>query len=261
MLPTPVHPWRLPGLPPNVQVWIKRDDLTGMQLSGNKVRLPSAAVQRPGTGRPPLRKPQGRNNDAPTPTHAPIPTARPVPARPQVRKLEFLLADAKRQGADCVVTIGGIQSNHCRATAVAARYLGLEAHLLLRTSRQAVGADPGLEGNLLVDRMVGAHIHLVRAEGRLVAWGGRGRRRRGRRPAALGQGRRAATPRPRGRPGGAWDGAIRGGAAVGAGASWGAGGVRQCARALARGCLTCRAARQKRPFRREDGSEGQQPAN
>ena len=41
----------------------------------------------------------------------------------QVRKLEFLLAEAIAQGHDCVVTIGGIQSNHCRATAVAARYI------------------------------------------------------------------------------------------------------------------------------------------
>jgi 1-aminocyclopropane-1-carboxylate deaminase/D-cysteine desulfhydrase-like pyridoxal-dependent ACC family enzyme len=46
----------------------------------------------------------------------------------KVRKLEFLLAEALRQGADSVVTIGGIQSNHARATAVAARYLGLEPH-------------------------------------------------------------------------------------------------------------------------------------
>ena len=42
----------------------------------------------------------------------------------QVRKLEFLLADAKIKGHDCVVTVGGIQSNHCRATAVAARWAG-----------------------------------------------------------------------------------------------------------------------------------------
>ena len=43
----------------------------------------------------------------------------------QVRKLEFLLAEAVAQGHDCVMTIGGIQSNHCRATAVAARYIHL----------------------------------------------------------------------------------------------------------------------------------------
>jgi len=39
----------------------------------------------------------------------------------QVRKLEFLIAEAKRLGHDSIVTIGGIQSNHCRATAVAAK--------------------------------------------------------------------------------------------------------------------------------------------
>lgn len=79
----------------------------------------------------------------------------------QVRKLEFLLADAKAQGADCVITIGGIQSNHCRATAVAARYLGLDCHLILRTSRQVVGQTVGLVGNLLVERMAGAVVHKV----------------------------------------------------------------------------------------------------
>lgn len=35
----------------------------------------------------------------------------------QVRKLEFLMAEVKAQGHDCVVTIGGIQSNHCRCAA------------------------------------------------------------------------------------------------------------------------------------------------
>lgn len=59
----------------------------------------------------------------------------------QVRKLEFLLAAAAAGGHDCVVTIGGIQSNHARATAVAARYLGLDCHLILRTSRQVGTRD------------------------------------------------------------------------------------------------------------------------
>lgn len=45
-----------------------------------------------------------------------------LPCPSQVRKLEFLLAEAVAGGHDCVVTIGGIQSNHCRATAVAARW-------------------------------------------------------------------------------------------------------------------------------------------
>ncbi|XP_042402262.1 putative D-cysteine desulfhydrase 1, mitochondrial isoform X1 [Zingiber officinale] len=116
-LPTPIHRWNLPHLSDGVEVWIKRDDLSGMQLSGNKVR-----------------------------------------------KLEFLMADAIENGADCVITVGGIQSNHCRATAVAARYLNLDCYLILRTSKALVEKDPGLVGNLLVERLVGAHIDLVSKE-------------------------------------------------------------------------------------------------
>ncbi|XP_055826923.1 putative D-cysteine desulfhydrase 1, mitochondrial [Solanum dulcamara] len=97
--------------------YYERDDLSGMQLSGNKVR-----------------------------------------------KLEFLLADAVAQGADCIVTIGVIQSNHCRATAVAAKYLNLDCYLILRTSKLLVDNDPGFTGNLLIDRLVGAHIDLVSKE-------------------------------------------------------------------------------------------------
>lgn len=37
LLPTPIHPWAAPGVPPGCELHIKRDDLTGMQLSGNKV--------------------------------------------------------------------------------------------------------------------------------------------------------------------------------------------------------------------------------
>ncbi|KAG2411200.1 putative D-cysteine desulfhydrase [Vigna angularis] len=95
----------------------QRDDLSGMQLSGNKVR-----------------------------------------------KLEFLMADAVAQGADSIITIGGIQSNHCRATAVAAKYLKLDCFLILRTSNLLVDRDPGLTGNLLVERLAGAHIHLISKE-------------------------------------------------------------------------------------------------
>ena len=39
LFPTPIHRWYPPGIPEDVEFWIKRDDLTGMQLSGNKVRL------------------------------------------------------------------------------------------------------------------------------------------------------------------------------------------------------------------------------
>ena len=53
----------------------------------------------------------------------------------KVRKLEFLMADAVAQGADCVITVGGIQSNHCRATAVAAKYVNLDCYMILVTSK------------------------------------------------------------------------------------------------------------------------------
>ena len=52
-----------------------------------------------------------------------------------MRKLEFLLADALEKKCDSVVTCGGIQSNHCRATAISARSVGLDTHLLLRTTQ------------------------------------------------------------------------------------------------------------------------------
>ena len=49
----------------------------------------------------------------------------------QVRKLEFLLAEAIDQGCDSVITFGGFSSNHSRATVMAARELGLEPHVLV----------------------------------------------------------------------------------------------------------------------------------
>jgi D-cysteine desulfhydrase family pyridoxal phosphate-dependent enzyme len=83
----------------------------------------------------------------------------------KVRKLQFLLAKALRSGADTVVTIGGTQSNHCRATAVATRQLGLQPHLILRTRGDVI--DPpsvfnkSLVGNLLFDKLVGSKISTV----------------------------------------------------------------------------------------------------
>lgn len=69
----------------------------------------------------------------------------------KIRKLDFLLADAVSNDCDSVVTIGGEQSNHCRATAAAARQVGLEPHLILRTSKAKGNdgdGDIGLTGNV-----------------------------------------------------------------------------------------------------------------
>jgi len=83
----------------------------------------------------------------------------------KVRKLQFLLAEAKSQNADTTVTIGAAQSNHCRATAVASRQLGMQPYIILRT-RGAIDADIGssLVGNLLWDKMAGAKICTVTSE-------------------------------------------------------------------------------------------------
>ncbi len=112
--PTPIHKLqRLTDLLGGPEIWIKRDDLTGSTLSGNKVR-----------------------------------------------KLEFVAADALRQGADVLVTCGGIQSNHARATAVVARRLGLHPHLVLRGE-----PPPGVgDGNLFLDQVLGASITWVTPE-------------------------------------------------------------------------------------------------
>ena len=112
-LPSPLQPLPGPSKQLGAEIWVKRDDLTGAGLSGNKVR-----------------------------------------------KLDYLLAEATARGADCVITTGGIQSNHCRATALAARMVGLRPVLLLR------GQPPtdGWDGNLLLDGILGAEIHWITPE-------------------------------------------------------------------------------------------------
>ena len=80
----------------------------------------------------------------------------------KVRKLEFLLASTLELGFDGVITTGGQQSNHARATAVAAAQLGLESHLVLRTADP--DAPPAPSGNILMDRLVGATIRWISPE-------------------------------------------------------------------------------------------------
>lgn len=112
-LPTPLQ--RLDRLSRRwgADVWIKRDDLTGAALSGNKIR-----------------------------------------------KLEFVFG--AHRGKTAVVTCGGAQSNHARATAIAARRLGIVPHLVLRTpDGKAPAGDAGCDGNVLLDRLVGAEITWV----------------------------------------------------------------------------------------------------
>ena len=112
-LPTPIE--KLETLTRSLegpQIFIKRDDYTGIGLTGNKVR-----------------------------------------------KLEFLFAAAQDEGCDHVITCGGYQSNHARATAAAAARLGLRCHLVLRN-----GTSAPLEGNLFLSRLLGAEIDYVTPE-------------------------------------------------------------------------------------------------
>jgi len=77
----------------------------------------------------------------------------------KVRKLEFLLAEARARSSTHIVTCGGSQSNHARATALLAAELGVQSVLLLRTDEP--GAPPEIQGNLLLDRLVGADIRWI----------------------------------------------------------------------------------------------------
>jgi L-cysteate sulfo-lyase len=75
----------------------------------------------------------------------------------KTRKLEFLVADALANGRDHLITTGAPQSNHCRQTAAAAARLGLGCSLVLRGQPPAVA-----NSNLLLDRLVGAHLYWSR---------------------------------------------------------------------------------------------------
>ena len=109
VLPTPVQ--RLENISRllGTNVWIKRDDMTGVGLGGNKVR-----------------------------------------------KLEFLLAEARDQGAQVVFTTGGAQSNHAMLTAACAKKLGMTPILILK--KRGVTA---CRGNLLLEKLMGTDVRFL----------------------------------------------------------------------------------------------------
>jgi D-cysteine desulfhydrase family pyridoxal phosphate-dependent enzyme len=110
-LPTPLEfcP-RLSAALGGPDIWIKRDDLTGLAFGGNKTR-----------------------------------------------QLDFVFADVLAQGADTVVAGAYTQSNWCRQMTAAASKLGLEVALVLLHGEKG----PALQGNLLLDRLMGADVTVV----------------------------------------------------------------------------------------------------
>lgn len=78
----------------------------------------------------------------------------------KIRKLQYVVEEALDRGCDTLVTCGGVQSNHCRATAALARQVGMNPVLVLR------GEPPTLPtGNYFLDTLLGADVRWVDAEG------------------------------------------------------------------------------------------------
>lgn len=77
----------------------------------------------------------------------------------KARKLQYVIADALQQGADCLITVGAVQSNHARITAAAGAMAGLDVHLVLDGD-----PDEMRGGNLVLDALAGAKTHFVAHE-------------------------------------------------------------------------------------------------
>ena len=81
----------------------------------------------------------------------------------KTRKLEYLVPDALAQGATHLVSIGGVQSNHTRQVAAVAAKLGLQARLVQESWVDWPDAVNDRVGNILLSRIMGAHVELVDA--------------------------------------------------------------------------------------------------
>ena len=112
----------------------------------------------------------------------------------KTRKLEYLVPDALAQGADTLVSIGGVQSNHTRQVAAVAAKLGLKAVLVQESWVDWPDAVNDRVGNIMLSRIMGAEVRLVEA-GFGIGFkdelgerpgGGRGRRRHARTPIPAG---------------------------------------------------------------------------
>ena len=82
----------------------------------------------------------------------------------KTRKLEYLVADALAQGCDTLVSIGGVQSNHTRQVAAVAARAGLRCVLVQESWVDWPDAVYDKVGNILLSRLAGAEVRLVRSE-------------------------------------------------------------------------------------------------
>jgi len=111
-LPTPLE--HLPRLSDHLggpDIYVKRDDCTGLATGGNKTR-----------------------------------------------KLEFSMGEAVEQGADTIITVGAVQSNHVRQTAAAACKLGMACEVMLEHRVQQPSETYTSSGNVFLDRIFGANL-------------------------------------------------------------------------------------------------------
>jgi 1-aminocyclopropane-1-carboxylate deaminase len=81
----------------------------------------------------------------------------------KTRKLEYFVPDALAEGATHLVSIGGVQSNHTRQVAAVAAKLGLKARLIQESWVDWPDAVNDRVGNILLSRIMGAHVELVEA--------------------------------------------------------------------------------------------------
>jgi 1-aminocyclopropane-1-carboxylate deaminase len=81
----------------------------------------------------------------------------------KTRKLEYLVADALAKGCDTLVSIGGVQSNHTRQVAGVAAHVGLKCVLVQESWVDWPDAVYDKVGNILISRIAGADVRLVRA--------------------------------------------------------------------------------------------------
>jgi 1-aminocyclopropane-1-carboxylate deaminase len=81
----------------------------------------------------------------------------------KTRKLEYLVADALAQGCDTLVSIGGVQSNHTRQVAAVAARLGMKCVLIQESWVDWPDAVYDRVGNILLSRLLGADVRLVKA--------------------------------------------------------------------------------------------------